>query len=149
MSNNPSPFTPEDSDELRDSETGELIYSPKKTIWSNNYSEANTIQKLQMVISSLGGRIKINTPPPPSPDFLSNVYFQQKFNFDIDFSKFEDFEDFIQKNMDTKTSFDNENFRLGASVGNEYKNSLIPPDVYAKYIKENPQFYPSYHFSKF
>ena len=64
MSTNPPTFSPEGSDELFNSETGELIYSPKKTIWVDTYAEANRVQKLQESISSLGSRFKINTPPP-------------------------------------------------------------------------------------
>ena len=59
MSTNPYIF-PEGSDELFNSETGELIYL-QKTIWVDTYAEANRVQKLQESISSLGSRFKINT----------------------------------------------------------------------------------------
>ena len=167
MSNNPPYYSPDLSTDLFDSTTGELIFSiVKNPIYKNStfdfikeevyenqkIRDCAAQKKLSSFVDALIAKdvhIKINTPPHPSPDFLPNIYFQQKFNPEIDLSQFEDFEDFIQKNMNTKTSLDNENFKPSASVGNEYKNSLIPPDVYAKYIKENPQFYPSYHFSKF
>lgn len=96
MSPNRPCFSPADSDELFDSLTGELIYSPKKSIFVDTYAEANRVQKLQEAISSLGGRIKINTPPPPSPDFLPNAYYRSP---PEDMSKYRDFEDFVQKNM--------------------------------------------------
>ena len=96
MSPNRSLFSPPDSEDLFDSLTGELVYSPKKSIWSDTYADANRIQKLQNSISSLGGRIKINTPPPPSPDFLPNAYYRSAVE---DMSEYSDFEDYIQKNM--------------------------------------------------
>lgn len=96
MSTNPPTFSPEGSDELFNSETGELIYSPKKTIWVDTYAEANRVQKLQESISSLGSRFKINTPPPPSPDFLPNAFYRPE---PEDMSKYSDFEDYIQKNL--------------------------------------------------
>lgn len=96
MSPNRPCFSPADSDELFDSLTGELIYSSKKSIFVDTYAEANRVQKLQEAISSLGGRIKINTPPPPSPDFLPNAYYRSP---PEDMSKYRDFEDFVQKNM--------------------------------------------------
>ena len=96
MSANRPCFSPADSDDLFDSLTGELAYSPKKSIFVDTYAEANRVQKLQEAISSLGGRIKINTPPPPSPDFLPTAYYRPA---PEDHSKYSDFEDYIQKNM--------------------------------------------------
>lgn len=96
MSTNPPIFSPEGSDQIFNSETGELIYSPKKTIWVDIYAEANRVQKLQESISSLGSRFKINTPPPPSPDFLSNAYYRSA---PEDLSKYSDFEDFLRVNI--------------------------------------------------
>ena len=96
MSPNRSLFSPPDSDELFDSLTGELVFSPRTSLFVDTYSEANRVQKLQSSISSLGNRIKINTPPPPSPDFLPNAYYRSA---PEDLSKYSDFEDFVQKNM--------------------------------------------------
>lgn len=100
MSPNSPLYTPIDSDDLFDSLTGELIYSPRKSIYFYSSSEAEReyirIRKLQKAFSSLHGRIKINKPPPPSPDFLPNAYYRSPPD---DLNVYSDFEDFIQKNM--------------------------------------------------
>lgn len=96
MSPNRPTYSPPDSEELFDAITGELIYSSKVTIWVDTYAEATRVQKLQSAISSLGNRIKINTPPPPSPDFLPTAYYRSA---PEDHSKYSDFEDYIQKNV--------------------------------------------------
>lgn len=96
MSPNRPLYSPTDSDELFDSVTGELVYSSKITIWVDTYAEANRVQKLQESLSFLGRRFKINTPPPPSPDFLPTAYYRSA---PEDHSEYFDFEDYIQKNV--------------------------------------------------
>lgn len=95
MSANSSYFVVPESEDLVDSETGEIVYSKTKSIYGNTYADANRIQTLQKSISALGRRMRINTPPPPSPEFLPNAYYRPAPD---DLSKYSDFEDYIQKN---------------------------------------------------
>ena len=113
MSDIPKLFSPEGSDELYNSETGEMVYSPKKTIWvddqfdlikqetykKNAERDLHNYRKLKKYVDEflLSGReIKINTPPPPSSDFLPNAFYRSP---PEDLSKYSVFEDYIQKNM--------------------------------------------------
>lgn len=95
MSANSSHFVLPDSDDLVDSQTGEIVYSKTKSIYGDTYADANRIQTIQKSISALGGSVKIKTPPPPSPEFLPNAYYRLPSE---DLSKYSDFEDYIQKN---------------------------------------------------
>lgn len=95
VSANSSHFVFPDSDDLIDSETGEIVYSKTRSIFGNTYADANRIQAIQKSISALGASLKIKTPPPPSPEFLPNAYYRLP---PEDHSKYSDFEDYIQKN---------------------------------------------------
>lgn len=112
MSPNVPLHSPIGSDELFNAETGELIYSAKKTIYKDStfewikdeiyadyeYRKLSNQRKLLQIVDSFiasVGEIKINTPPDPSPDFLPNAYYRPAPD---DLSKYSNFEDYIQKN---------------------------------------------------
>jgi hypothetical protein len=95
MSTIPPYYSPEGSNDLFNSETGELIFSAKKTIWKDStfecvkeeiykeidYKHLSNQRKLHNIVNafiSSGREIKINTPPPPSASFLPRVYNLQK-----------------------------------------------------------------------
>lgn len=123
MSTIPPYYSPEGSNDLFDSETGELIYSAdKNTIWkdstfefikeeiykANAYRDLSNKRKLEKFISlgiSSGKEFKINTPPPPSPDFLPKVYsaLQREASFKV--SDYKDFDDLIQNYKYKNPSF--------------------------------------------
>lgn len=113
MSISPKYYTPEGSNELFDSETGELLYSAQETIWfddqfdiikketykNNAYRDLENYRKLKGHVDSLiqsGVTIEIKKPPPPSPEFLPKAYYRPP---PEDMSKYTDFEDYVQKNM--------------------------------------------------
>ena len=69
MSPNRPCFSPADSDDLL-TLSQVILFILLKSIFVDTYAEANRVQKLQEAISSLGGRIKINTLPLPLLNFF-------------------------------------------------------------------------------
>ena len=95
MSPNRPCFSPADSDDLFDSLTGDLIYSPK-----NLFSLIPMRKQIEFKTSRsylfFRWSNKNKYSSPPSPEFLPNAYYRSP---PEDMSKYRDFEDFVQKKI--------------------------------------------------